>query len=133
MKMAGRKHRGCRRCEKLKVLSAGQLPLPLLIPRRVARGRGGGRLAEGRGRKLPNVSPHGICREEAALREGHGRQPRPPALARLGPAWLGKDGNNVGQVPPRRVKGPARCHCQRSAKCRKAILLVTPLAPLGNF
>lgn len=76
-------------------------------------------------------------REEAALREG----PAPGApLPPLGLAVSeGRDlaepggGNNAGQVPAELRERPSPVSLSALSQVQKSNLLVTPLAPLGNF
>lgn len=82
-------------------------------------------------------------REEAALWEGGTEGPAegPPALARLTPGLSGegqdlaKPGgrNNVRQVPAELRERPSPVSLSALSQVQKSNLLVTLLAPLGNF
>lgn len=70
-----------------------------------------------------------------------GASGRPPALARLTPGLSGegqdpaKPGgrNNVRQVPAELRERPSPVSLSALSQVQKSNLLVTPLAPLGNF
>lgn len=94
-------------------------------------------LGEGHGEKLGNLNTGGERGSGAAGGTGAAEAPLPAASARL--SRDGRDlaepggGNNAGQVPAELRERPGPVSLSALSQVQKSNLLVTPLAPLGNF